>query len=68
MAWEISIPNAWTPGLYDGLETYDTKEEALAVAREHWGADEKGRVCIINELPDEDLGFDDYADEDCENV
>lgn len=54
MPWEISIPDQLTRGLFHGLETYETREEAVEAARE-WGADDDGRVQIINELPDDDL-------------
>lgn len=66
MAWEISIPNSLEPGLYDGLEVYDTKEEAIAVAKEVWGADDNGMVSIVNELPDDEEGTCENCGAPCE--
>jgi hypothetical protein len=30
------------------VEYFKTKEEAIAYAREHFGADEEGRVCLVS--------------------
>lgn len=63
MAWEISIPSSLEPGLYDGLEAYDTKEEAIAAAKATWGADDNGMVSIVNELPEEEEEEETTGDE-----
>ena len=51
-AWEISIPDRHNPGMFVGETIFSTRKEALDSAKKIWGADEEGRVSLINELPD----------------
>ena len=53
-SWEISIPDRHNPGMFVGETVFDTKEEALYTAQKTWGADEEGRVSLINEIPNDD--------------
>jgi len=62
--WEISIPDPNNPGLFREEGMFDTREEAIKWAQETWGADEEGRVSLINEIPDESDYDDDFEDED----
>jgi len=58
--WEISLPDPHNPGMFTGGVMYHTQEEALKEAKTVWGADEEGRVSIVNEIS----GMDDEDDED----
>jgi hypothetical protein len=53
MSWELSIPNPSCPGTFEGGTVYKTKEDVIRAAKSVWGADDDGKVCIVNELPDE---------------
>lgn len=48
--WEVSLPDPNTPGLFQEASDPTTRAEALRLAKK-WGADSKGRVCIVNEIP-----------------
>ena len=53
--FEISLPNPNCSGQWLPTETFDTREAAIFHAKKLWGADNEGRVSIVNELPsDED--------------
>ena len=57
------MPSPCDPGLFEGGEIFDTREECLAAAKELWGADDEGRICIINELGD-DEDEEDFEEDD----
>lgn len=37
-----SEDNSW-----EGIKTFETREEAIAFVQEHWGADENGNVSLV---------------------
>lgn len=51
--YEISIPDPDHPGEFRSMSDALTKDEALAYVQEHYNADEEGRVCLINRLPED---------------
>lgn len=51
--FEITLPDPERPGEYKSISEPLLYEEALAFVQETYGADEEGRVCLINPLPDD---------------
>lgn len=51
--WEISIPDPEEPGHFLGEEVFDSREKALQYAKDVWGADENGMICIVNQYESE---------------
>jgi len=56
LRYAIDIPNSLDPeDCWTNYGYYETHEEALKLAQHMFGADEEGRIQIVNELPpDED--------------
>lgn len=53
MAWEVSLPDPRNAGTYVASDPM-TYQEALKIAQTVWGADEEGRIHIVNCCGDED--------------
>lgn len=55
MIFAIDIPDwfdPWSP--WRNFDYYETREEALRAAKEVFGADEEGRICIVGDVGDDD--------------
>ena len=49
--FEITLPDPDRPGEFRVIGDPLTHEEALAYVQEYYGADEQGRVSLLNPLP-----------------
>ena len=48
----IDLPNPYNlKGPMLNIRTFDNKQQALDWAKEHLGADDQGRICVVSELP-----------------
>ena len=55
----IDLPNPYNlDGLREYVTEFDTELEALLFAREHFGADSDGRICLVSEVADDDTESD----------
>ena len=51
----IDLPNPNDPeDMWQTYDSYATREEALAAAQHHFGADSEGRINLISKLPEEE--------------
>ena len=53
MSWEISVPDPRNPGTFIEGDVFKTKEEAIKAVQRLYGADDEGRVSLVNRLPEE---------------
>ena len=49
--YAIDVPNGYDPeAAWINYDYFDTREEAIKFARQHFGADENGCICLLNEI------------------
>lgn len=59
LKFAIDIPNssnfeeAWV-----NVDYFESREKAIQFARQLFGADAEGKICVVSELPDEDNEID----------
>jgi hypothetical protein len=62
LEYAVDIPNGSDPeGEWVNLGYFETREEAIAYAREALGADEDGRIGLVSELPPDPLDEEEDA-------
>lgn len=61
----VDIPSNSPDGICKFIESFDTREEAIAYAKENFGADDQGNVCLVIEVDiDEEEEDEDWDDEE----
>lgn len=61
--YAVDLPNPYeTDSPWIAVDYFDTNEEALKFVQDTYGADEKGRICLVSKLPDEYLDYDEESE------
>ena len=56
LRFTVDLPTHRTldSGVWDNVDYFETKEEAIAFVAKEFGGGEEGRVCLVSEMPEED--------------
>jgi hypothetical protein len=68
MSWEISVPDPCNPGTFIEGDVFKTREAAIKAAQRLYGADDEGRVSLINELEAAECTMDCPGCFECESI
>lgn len=61
--YAVDLPNPYeTDSPWIAVDYFDTNKEALKFVQDTYGADEKGRICLVSKLPDEYLDYDEESE------
>lgn len=55
LRFAVDIPDAkYVYGAWDCLGYFETRAEAIAWVKEHFGGDDEGRIQVVSELPEDE--------------
>ncbi len=59
MRFAVDIPNADGESAWENVGYFSTRAKAISFAQQHYGADDKGRIALVSEMPADDYGEED---------
>lgn len=61
----VDVPNPHRPE-WEFVAEFKSRDEAIAYAKKHYGADDEGKVCLISEV--QDLDEDSNSNKPFDNI